>query len=648
MKHITKRLALFLSYLNLFLLSPFVLAEAPEPKKIESLAQYRVEVEKVMAAEEVPGLAMVISERDDTGKLVSSFELFGQADIESASPVTHDTMFRIGSISKMFMALSVLKLVEEGKLSLDDRLSDLAPEIEFENPWAETSPVLLVHLLEHTAGWDDLHVRGWLQDPSDNMSPEEMLAMHPHSRLSRWEPGKQHAYSNVGPVVVAFIVEKISGQSFEDYVQTFFFSPLAMEHTTYRYTDYYQEHGASNYFHGAPSPYWFIKGRASGSINTSAKEMANFLSFFLNRGLFNDKRILNESSLDRMEKPLTSLSLSVPLEVGYGLHNVTYPAEGAVYHGHGGSVGSAVAMLEYSPKAQKAYVLLMNINEREAQAQIMTLTKSYLNRDFKSEVIEKAPDFSEQEQKRFSAYYRGANPRGQMLYPMFRLLEGFWVNVEGDEIHLTNWRGIFNSDYRAKYIRVGENSGRYKQDKRVGVVWEENAAGELILRNGRGGGMLKPANLLYEVSFILCYLLAIVCSVVFSLRIFWWLPPLLLRPFENIRSNLVYALHGLHLGTISLAGLGFVLMLRQGKLSSDVAHFAYVFGEPTIASTGFYLFTLLYPLLGIVALVSLIFWRSQLSNSRDKTLMMMMGATHLYVVAYWWYWDFIGLKTWVY
>ena len=83
----------------------------------------------------------------------------GVANREFERPVTPDTLFRVGSISKTMVSLSILKLVEQGQIDLDDLVSDLAPEAGVENSWEGSNPVKLVHTLEHTAGFDEIHFR---------------------------------------------------------------------------------------------------------------------------------------------------------------------------------------------------------------------------------------------------------------------------------------------------------------------------------------------------------------------------------------------------------------------------------------------------------------------------------------------------------
>ena len=96
--------------------------------------------------------------------------------------------FPIGSISKMFIGLAVLKLVEEGKLNLKDKVRELVPEIKFKNKWQATNPVLLVHLLEHTSGWGDMTMAELSTPISLNPVGHEILSCTGSSLIFRFRP----------------------------------------------------------------------------------------------------------------------------------------------------------------------------------------------------------------------------------------------------------------------------------------------------------------------------------------------------------------------------------------------------------------------------------------------------------------------------
>ena len=217
-------------------------AIAEEEKKVPaSLDDLKSLVAEVIEEHNVPAVGIAMLDRSGEVWVAS----LGKANMQYEVDATADTLYRIGSTSKMFVALSVLKLAEQGRLSLDDRVADLAPEIEFENPWEETDPVRVVHLLEHTTGWDDIHLTEYAHNDPTPASLKEGLDFHPHSRISRWKPGTRSSYCNSGPPVAAYIVQKLTGIDFEDYVQFNFFDPLGMQTATYRLNEAVQEKGAT-------------------------------------------------------------------------------------------------------------------------------------------------------------------------------------------------------------------------------------------------------------------------------------------------------------------------------------------------------------------------------------------------------------------
>ncbi|MGD2216756.1 MAG: serine hydrolase domain-containing protein, partial [Gemmatimonadales bacterium] len=188
--------------------------EQPEESVPASIEELQQAIRRVLEQTNTPGAGVALVTRDSIVWVGG----VGLADVEAERPVTGETVFRQGSISKSFVSLSVLLLQERGRLSLNGRVSELAPEIEFENRWEETAQVRLVHLLEHTSGFDDIHLTEYVSGKSST-TLREALDYHPDSRTSRWEPGTHMSYCNSGPALAAYIVEKISGQPFEDFVQ---------------------------------------------------------------------------------------------------------------------------------------------------------------------------------------------------------------------------------------------------------------------------------------------------------------------------------------------------------------------------------------------------------------------------------------------
>ena len=228
-------------FLSLLVLEPSF-SWAQEKSSPGTISELETAIVKVLEQTKTPAVGLALVNKDSIVWIAG----LGKANVEQEIEATENTMFRIGSTSKMFVSLAVLKLQEEGRLSLKDKVMDLAPEIEFKNAWSETSPILVEHLLEHTTGWDDMHLIDYaLNDP--DLSLKEGLDYHPDSRISRWIPGTRMSYCNSGPPVAAYIIEKITGQRFEDYIQEHFFQPMGMENTTYFASEQYQQLGATLY-----------------------------------------------------------------------------------------------------------------------------------------------------------------------------------------------------------------------------------------------------------------------------------------------------------------------------------------------------------------------------------------------------------------
>lgn len=400
------------SFLKIILIffSTVGLASYANDQPPQSLDELKAAIEKIRVETHTPAVGIALVDKNG----IQWVDGLGEANLENHTEADENTLFRIGSVSKMFAALAVLKLQEEGKLHLQDKVRDLVPEIYFENAWEETNPVRLVHLLEHTTGWDDIHLAEYAYSAPDSMTTKEALEYHPDSRKSRWVPGTRHAYCNSGAAVVAYIIEKITGKKYEDYIDDTFFKSLNMPSTSYFKTDLYQQKGATLYTNNKPEDYWYIIYRAAGSINSSPKDMANFLQFLLLRGSTSNQQLISEVSVDRMETPQTTLANPYGVKAGYGLANYTsgYNDFNIAFHGHNGGVLGGVTELSYSNQLQAGYVVMLNAGNGMALDRISKTIRGYLTKDYqivKPEAIALPEKF-----KTLNGYYTPINYRNQM------------------------------------------------------------------------------------------------------------------------------------------------------------------------------------------------------------------------------------------
>src|SRR5215469_12696011 len=145
---------------SLALCAAALLAADSKEKPAQSISELRQRIEKMLKDAHIPGASLALVHRDGPEWV----EGLGKADVATGRTATAETLFRIGSVSKGFASLSILLLQDEGKLSLDDPIRKYVPEIWFENRWEASDPVRIVHLLEHTTGWDDMHLRDYAKD----------------------------------------------------------------------------------------------------------------------------------------------------------------------------------------------------------------------------------------------------------------------------------------------------------------------------------------------------------------------------------------------------------------------------------------------------------------------------------------------------
>ncbi|WP_292050740.1 MULTISPECIES: serine hydrolase domain-containing protein [unclassified Brevundimonas] len=193
----------------------------PEIRVVESLPQLKQRLDHMAATRQFTGAVLVAR-----GNEVLFRQTYGKANYEQQTPFELDTRFRLASVSKQFTGVAVLKLQDEGKLSVND------PVCQWIQPCPERwANVRIHHLISHTSGIPDLMAQAnWGQVRVTPHSPEQLLANATRYGL-QFQPGEKVRYNNVGFNLAAYIVAKASGMSFEDYLQKTFFEPLGMTQT---------------------------------------------------------------------------------------------------------------------------------------------------------------------------------------------------------------------------------------------------------------------------------------------------------------------------------------------------------------------------------------------------------------------------------
>jgi CubicO group peptidase (beta-lactamase class C family) len=605
-------------------------ADTP-PKPAQSIAELRQQLEKILHDTHTPGMSVAIVHRDGPEWVAG----LGVADVAANRATTDETLFRIGSTSKAFASLSILKLAKEGKLSLQDTVHKLAPEIWFENRWEATDPVRVVDLLEHTTGWDDMHLREYAKD-APGMSLRDGLNYDHHSRISRWRPGTRMAYCNSGPPVAAYIVEKITGQRFEDYVAQNFFAPIGMKTATYferpaqEMTTLYFPDGKK------PYPYWNILLRPAGAINASAKDMAAYVGFYLNRGAVGGAEVIPAASIDRMETPTRVWAAQQGMKSGYGLSNYTSIEDGFVYHGHNGGVNGGLTDMSYMPEYGVGYFYSINSGNGAAFGKLGEAIRAYITRGLAKPAVPAAAALPRRTEE-YTGWYQPDSPRNQISAFLERLAGITLVRFKDGKMLMS---GLGQID--RVYIPV--EGGQFRSVPKKGPAEPVATVALVAPRTGGrfvqvGGGMYTLKHMhtwmaICEVALVLWFLLAVVSIVLYApFWIFGGLIKKRRRPAERAMQL------GPLLAVLSLLAFVGLFMVSGNDAIARL-------GNLTVWSAGICLATVAYALATLDSIFAL--WQARKQEIRWGVWWFSMVVTGglLVAVVYLAWWGVIGLRTW--
>ena len=559
----------------------------------------------------------------------------GKADVEQDIESDEETMFRIGSVSKVFVALAILKLQEEGKIGLKDKVRDVVPEIEFENPWEDSHPILVEHLLEHTTGWDDLHLVEYEQQGARPWPLREALGLHPHSRISRWVPGTRMAYSNIGPNVAAYIVEKVTGQPYEEYIQEHFFSPMGMETMTYFLSEDYEQKGATLYKEGHPSEYGHMLMRASGSINASPKDMARMIQLFINRGKVDSVQLVPEEAIQRMETPSTTSGARAGLEYGYGLGLYTSPHKVFTYYKHGGGVGNGIADFSYLPEYGVGYSIMINSGNANAIWKLAALIRDFQTHSLPIPAIPTTA-LAASASRSINGYYQLINPANEMGFEL-PPLAATKIWTEGDTLY-TQFPAFLGET--SQYIPVNDSLYQSVKTKRVELaIVKDPLAGEVVELAHVGSGTITLGSV--PGAFVFSRILGLILWILLIVLSF------LLIPLWAIRYWMGKIPGGanIHIRLWPLLPVMF-LLLALLLLSAGAMDGIGPLAKPTIFSVGAMIATIGFFAAATFSLIMVVYYRNRGLKKWVYVPAAILSVLHTLVAFYLLWHEVIGLRTW--
>ncbi len=356
-----------------------------QPQELKTLEDF---VDGVMAQQiashEVAGATISVVHR---GKLLFA-RGYGFADVDAGVPVDADrTLFRPGSVSKLFTWTALMQQVEQGRIDLDE---DVNRYIDFTIPPFEGKPILVRHLMSHSPGMSD--VSGISVQTVEELTPyDEWIKTHIPERV--WAPGTEIAYSNYGVALAGYIVERVSGGPFADYVEKHIFTPLGMTSTTFRepLPAALEPRMAKGYDLKdgrlvSESFELFSNIMPAGSGTSSATDMARFMMALLNEGRLGGARILDPESVRLLMSDSMANAPGFPgMAHGFFVARKTGPR----LVGHGGNTGDFHSNLILAPEADFGFFVSVTGGDK-SYAGRTDLTNAIIGRVFPEEPAPRA------------------------------------------------------------------------------------------------------------------------------------------------------------------------------------------------------------------------------------------------------------------
>ena len=414
---------------------------------------------------------------------------YGYADWSNKRPVSLErTLFQIGSVGKIITAMSVLHLVEQGKLDLNNDIRIYLDDFPFDESFQ--SPISVKHLLTHTAGFED-RVIGYAAQTKQGIEP---LRQHLKERLpGRFqEAGQSISYSNYSYALAGLIVENISGVSFIEFVERNFLSPLKMEHSTYDLAD--NDRDSFDYAKGyiikngefVKQPLFHTHAKPAGGLCSSASEMTNLMMMLLNDGVFQGEQLLQKESIEMMFQRQFS---NHPNLTGYTLGFEEQLLNGYPAVAKGGQTPGFVSALLLVPEQRMGVFITSNVS---ADDFIEMFIRHFTRRLFK--VADRASlsntERTEESVKRFAATYRSNRYNHHTIEDFVALFrESVFVNATENGT-LT----CFHSGARQEYKPISPRIFQNTQNNDDFLIFKENERGQIVelYRNATFAGLSVP------------------------------------------------------------------------------------------------------------------------------------------------------------
>jgi len=373
-----------------------------EEKEALTLQQFENEINHLVAQNTPPSLSVLVVKNDS---IVYS-KAFGYADYPNKIMATPQSTYQWWSLTKLFTATAILQLQEQGLLNINDPVQQHLPFFKVTRKRKPVTDVTIKHLLPHSSGLDDIGMQiiGWIHYEDDQQFNQTSLVKEylPDYRKLKALPGEKGMYSNLGYMVLAAIIEEVSGLTYDNYITSHILTPLNMNHTGFIYRDSVLAHAAVG---SHPKDfmslvaftmldrkkairqkmngiYWFnnLYSNQQGSTGLigSAVDFSRFMIAMLNNGIWNGQKILSPESIQLMHRSVIhtdACPAPKSIDAHFGLSWFIHQANGQTALSHGGAGAAFVCQTRLYPDSKLGIVVMAN--------------STYLGKDMGTSIINK-------------------------------------------------------------------------------------------------------------------------------------------------------------------------------------------------------------------------------------------------------------------
>ncbi|MHB8454081.1 MAG: serine hydrolase domain-containing protein [Acidiferrobacterales bacterium] len=301
----------------------------------------------------VPGVSIAVV---DNQRLVWA-KGFGYADRERRIPAGAETVYQVGSISKLFTATAVMQLVGQGKINLDAPIQNYIPRFSMKSRWNNPAPITPRELLSHHAGLPTYYLKGFF-------SPEPLadLVTDLRGEYLAYPPGQVFNYSNLGPDLMGLVMERITGQHFSPYMQQALLEPLGMHHSSFTMDNDIAPLLARGYVDNQPTDPVPIRDIPAGSLLSNVVDLSRFMRLVFGDGEFDGHRLIGADALASMFQPQfpnSPLDFGQRFGLGWMLSGIPVHGGGMVAW-HNGGTKAFLSQMAIMPEKKLGVVVLAN------------------------------------------------------------------------------------------------------------------------------------------------------------------------------------------------------------------------------------------------------------------------------------------------